>query len=66
MGIKQLMLPQGEWSKGYRLGFYPQIRVIEEREFNKLFSGETTVEDAFKAIETEGNELLARFAKTSG
>ncbi|RID92497.1 extracellular solute-binding protein [Gemmobacter lutimaris] len=66
VGIKQLMLPQGEWSKGYRLGFYPQIRVIEEREFNKLFSGETTVEDAFKAIETEGNELLARFAKTSG
>ena len=66
VGIQQLMLPQGEWSKGYRLGFYPQIRVIEEREFNKIFSGETTVEDAFKAIETEGNELLARFAKTSG
>ena len=66
VGVKQLMLEQGEWSKGYRLGFYPQIRVIEEREFNKLFSGETTVEDAFKAIETEGNELLARFAKTAG
>lgn len=66
VGIKQLMLPQGEWSKGYRLGFYPQIRVVEEREFNKIFSGETTVEDAFKAIQTEGNELLARFAKTAG
>ncbi|KFI25848.1 extracellular solute-binding protein [Paenirhodobacter enshiensis] len=66
VGIKQLMLPQGEWSKGYRLGFYPQIRVIEEREFNKIFAGETSVEDAFKAIETEGNELLAKFAKTSG
>ncbi|MBJ2149289.1 extracellular solute-binding protein [Paracoccus sp. IB05] len=66
VGILQLLEPQGEWSKGYRLGFYPQIRVIEEREFNKIFSGETTVEDAFKAIETEGNELLARFSKTSG
>lgn len=66
VGIQQLMLPQGEWSRGYRLGFYPQIRVIEEREFNKLFSGQTTVEDAFKAIETEGNELLSRFARTSG
>ena len=66
IGTLQLSLPQGEWSKGYRLGFYPQIRVIEEREFNRIFSGETTVEDAFKAIETEGNELLARFAKTSG
>lgn len=66
VGAQQLSLPQGEWSKGYRLGFYPQIRVIEEREFNKIFSGETTVEDAFKAIETEGNALLERFAKTSG
>lgn len=66
VGIKQLLLPQGEWSKGYRLGFYPQIRAVEEREFNKIFSGETTVEDAFKAIETEGNELLAKFAKTAG
>jgi sn-glycerol 3-phosphate transport system substrate-binding protein len=66
VGIQQLLLPQGEWSKGYRLGFYPQIRSIMEREYNKIFAGETTVEEAFKAIETEGNELLARFAKTSG
>lgn len=66
VGIKQLQLPAGEWSKGYRLGFYPQIRSIMEREYNRIFAGETTVEDAFKAIETEGNELLARFAKTSG
>lgn len=66
IGILQLSLPQGEWSKGYRLGFYPQIRVIEEREFNKIFSGETTVEDAFKAIKAEGDELLAKFAKTAG
>ncbi|WP_425457907.1 extracellular solute-binding protein [Aureimonas fodinaquatilis] len=66
VGMEQLMLPQGDWSKGYRLGFYPQIRSVMEREYNKIFAGETTVEDAFKAIETEGNELLARFAKTSG
>ena len=66
VGIKQLQLPAGEWSKGYRLGFYPQIRSIMEREYNRIFAGETTVEEAFKAIETEGNELLARFAKTSG
>ncbi|KEP68964.1 extracellular solute-binding protein [Thioclava sp. BHET1] len=65
VGIKQLMLPGGEWTKGYRLGFYPQIRTIEEREFNKIFSGETTPKAAFETIETEGNALLARFAKTS-
>ncbi|GGF94002.1 ABC transporter substrate-binding protein [Rhizobium wenxiniae] len=66
VGIKQLMLPSGEWSKGYRLGFYPQIRSIMEREYNKIFSGETTVQKAFETIEKEGNDLLTRFAKTAG
>jgi sn-glycerol 3-phosphate transport system substrate-binding protein len=65
VGIRQLLLPQGEWSKGYRLGFYPQIRVIEEREFNRILSGETTVAAGFAAIETESNALLRKFAKTS-
>jgi sn-glycerol 3-phosphate transport system substrate-binding protein len=60
------MLPSGEWSKGYRLGFYPQIRSIMEREYNKIFAGETTVQKAFETIEKEGNDLLARFAKTAG
>ncbi|ASY71327.1 extracellular solute-binding protein [Sinorhizobium fredii] len=66
VGIKQLLLPAGEWSKGYRLGFYPQIREIMEREYGRIFSGEATVKDALETIETEGNELLARFAKTAG
>jgi sn-glycerol 3-phosphate transport system substrate-binding protein len=66
VGIQQLSLPSGEWSKGYRLGFYPQIRAVMEREYGRIFSGETTVKDAMETIEKEGNELLARFAKTSG
>lgn len=66
VGIKQLSLQSGEWSKGYRLGFYPQIRSIMEREYGRIFSGEVSVKDAFNVIEKEGNELLARFAKTSG
>ena len=66
VGIKQLMLKSGEWSKGYRLGFYPQIRAIMEREYGRIFAGETSVEEGLKTIETEGNELLARFAKTAG
>lgn len=65
VGIKQLILPSGEWSKGYRLGFYPQIRSIMEREYNRIFAGETTVQQAFETIEKEGNELLVRFAKTA-
>ncbi|ANH06489.1 extracellular solute-binding protein [Shinella sp. HZN7] len=66
VGIQQLMLPSGDWSKGYRLGFYPQIREIMEREYGRIFAGETSVEDAMKTIETEANDLLARFAKTAG
>jgi len=66
VGIQQLMLPGGEWSKGYRLGFYPQIRSIMEREFNRIFADETTVPEAFETIKSEGDALLARFAKTSG
>lgn len=66
VGIKQLMLPSGEWSKGYRLGFYPQIRSVMEREYGRIFSGETSVKDAFTTIEKEGNELLVRFSKTAG
>ncbi|HEV7435167.1 MAG TPA: ABC transporter substrate-binding protein, partial [Pseudorhizobium sp.] len=66
VGIQQLQLPSGEWNKGYRLGFYPQIRTIMEREYNRVFAGETSVKDAMETIKKEGDELLARFAKTAG
>ena len=63
-GIKQLTLPGGDWTKGYRLGFYVQIRDVMSREYGRILSGETSVEDGFATIEKEGNKLLARFAKT--
>lgn len=66
VGIQQLSLPGAEWDKGYRLGFYPQIRTVMEREYNRIFSGETTPKDAMEAIKKEADELLARFAKTAG
>ena len=37
-----------------------------EREYGRIFAGEVTVKEAFDTIEKEGNELLARFAKTAG
>jgi sn-glycerol 3-phosphate transport system substrate-binding protein len=64
IGIKQLSLPAGENTKGYRMGFYVQIRDVMNREFGRILSGETSVEDGFAAMELEGNELLAKFAKT--
>ena len=62
IGIQQLNMKAGEWTRGYRMGFYAQIRDVMNREYGKLFTGETTVDEAFKAIEAEGNQLLERFA----
>ncbi|KPB00968.1 extracellular solute-binding protein [Ahrensia marina] len=66
VGIQQLQLPAGEWTKGYRMGFYVQIRDVMNREYGRILTGETSVEDAFATIEKESNALLARFAKTQG
>ncbi len=64
IGIQQLSLPAGDHTKGYRMGFYVQIRDVMNREYGRILTGETSVEDAFANIEKEANALLARFAKT--
>lgn len=63
-GIKQLMLPAGDNTHGYRMGFYVQIRDVENRELSRFLSGEITIDEALAAIEKDGNELLDRFAQT--
>lgn len=65
IGIKQLSLPAGDNSKGYRMGFYVQIRDVMNREYGRIFAGETDVDSAFAVIEEEGNKLLERFSKTN-
>ncbi|MBO6553903.1 MAG: extracellular solute-binding protein [Roseitalea sp.] len=64
VGISQLQQPGGDWTKGYRMGFYVQIRDVMNREYGRIFSGEATVDEAFDIIEEEGNRLLERFAQT--
>ncbi|MEM7614173.1 MAG: extracellular solute-binding protein [Pseudomonadota bacterium] len=66
VGIQQLSLPAGDWTKGYRMGFYVQIRDVMNREYGRILTGETDVDSAFEAIETEANQLLERFSKTQG
>ena len=66
VGIQQLSLPAGENTRGYRMGFYVQIRDVMNREYGRILTGETSVEEAFQTIETEANQLLERFAKTQG
>lgn len=65
VGIQQLSLPGGDYSKGYRMGFYVQIRDVMNREYGRIFAGETTVDEGFAVIEDEGNKLLDRFAQTT-
>lgn len=64
IGIQQLTLPAGEFTKGYRMGFYVQIRDVMNREYTRYLTGETSLDDAFAAIKSEADELLARFAQT--
>ena len=66
VGIQQLSLPAGENTKGYRMGFYVQIRDVMNREYGRILTGEATVEEAFQNIEAEANQLLERFSKTQG
>ncbi|WED23118.1 extracellular solute-binding protein [Vibrio sp. JC009] len=64
VGVQQLSLPGGEWTKGYRLGFYPQIREVMYRETDKIFSGESEVKPSLEKIDAEAKQLLKRFART--
>ncbi|MEP1199192.1 extracellular solute-binding protein [Tateyamaria sp.] len=64
IGILQLSQPGGEWTKGYRLGFYVQIRDVMYNAFDDIFSGEASVDEAFAAIEKGANDLLVRFDAT--
>ncbi len=66
VGIQQLQLPAGDYTRGYRMGFYVQIRDVMNREYGRILTGEATVEEAFENIEAEANDLLARFAQTQG
>ncbi|MTI14470.1 extracellular solute-binding protein [Sansalvadorimonas verongulae] len=64
VGMLQLSQESGEWSKGYRLGYYVQIRESLFKNYERLLSGQTSVDSAFHAIEQESNRLLRRFNAT--
>lgn len=64
VGVKQLSLPSGEWTQGYRLGFYPQIREVMHREFDNIFAGRSSVEHSLRRIDSESQQLLQRFNRT--
>ncbi|HHS94561.1 MAG TPA: extracellular solute-binding protein, partial [Rhodobacterales bacterium] len=64
IGILQLAGTEGEWTKGYRMGYYVQIRDVMNREYGKILSGDESVDAAFATIQAESDKLLDRFAAT--
>ncbi|WP_085899129.1 extracellular solute-binding protein [Kiloniella majae] len=64
IGILQLNQPGGDWTKGYRLGYYVQIREVLYKHYDDIFAGKSSVDDAFAKIEEESNDLLERFNAT--
>lgn len=64
IGILQLSQPGGDWTKGYRLGYYVQIREVMYKNFEQILNGQSTVDQGFDAIEKDSNDLLVRFKDT--
>lgn len=63
-GILQLNQQSGEWTKGYRLGYYVQIREAMYKQFDNILNGSLSTDEAFANIEEEANGLLSRFHDT--
>lgn len=64
IGILQLKQRAGEWTKGYRLGYYVQIREVMYKYYDQMLSGDVSIEEGFDKIEAESNQLLDRFHDT--
>lgn len=62
IAIKQINnKPPLPFTKGIRLGNFPQIRVLVDEEFEKMWSGKAAPKAVIDAIETKGNVLLRKF-----
>jgi len=61
--VKQPLIDMTQFPK--RLGHPPEYAALVCHMIeNRFLNGETSIDDALSTIETEGNELLARFAQT--
>ena len=65
VAIDSLSQPAGQYSRGIRLGFYPQIRKAWKTQVERAYTGEITVEEALVNATEEANDLLERFARTA-
>jgi sn-glycerol 3-phosphate transport system substrate-binding protein len=59
VGIKQLTLPGGEWTKGYRMGFYVQIRDIMNREYGKILPVKPPLKTLSRTLKLTATSFLS-------
>ena len=65
IGIKQLSLVTSEWTKGYRLGNYVQIREAMIVEFENIINGKKSAKEALTNLSKKADKLLKKFARTN-
>lgn len=66
VAVNQMIRKVTDNSRGVRLGNYVQIRTIEDEELEQVWSGTKTGKEALDSIVKRGDELLARFERSSG
>ncbi|MGE0311258.1 MAG: sn-glycerol-3-phosphate ABC transporter substrate-binding protein UgpB [Lautropia sp.] len=65
VSVQQMIVKTTDRSRGIRLGNFVQIRDVIDQELENVWSGKQSAAEGLKNIETRGNELLARFARTA-
>jgi len=63
-GIRSLNFPSTSQAPPLRLGFYPQFRTAWKIELQRALEGKQDAKKTLARLETIGNQLLERFAKT--
>ncbi len=61
VSVNQMIRKTTDKSRGIRLGNFVQIRTINDEEFEQVWSGKKTAQEALDSAVKRGNELLARF-----
>ncbi|NJM42963.1 MAG: sn-glycerol-3-phosphate ABC transporter substrate-binding protein UgpB [Brachymonas sp.] len=61
VSVTQMIRKTTDKSRGIRLGNFVQIRTINDEEFEQVWSGKKTAQEALDSAVKRGNELLARF-----
>jgi sn-glycerol 3-phosphate transport system substrate-binding protein len=61
VAVTQMIRKTTNKSRGIRLGHYQKIRVIEDEELERVWSGEKSAKEALDGINARGNDVLAKF-----